>query len=70
MRVSEGTAVGVVLSLCLLQQQAHKDRAAKTGATKTPFASSVDNYFQTDVISRMSINMAKAVKARATMRHE
>jgi hypothetical protein len=50
--------------------QAHKERAGKGAAQKTPLRSSVQNYFQTDVISRMSINMAKAVRARASMAHE
>ena len=50
--------------------QAHKERTGKGAVAKTPFSSSVENFFQTDVISRMSINMAKAVRARATMPHE
>ena len=50
--------------------QAFKDRSGKVAAQSEPFRSSVANFFQTDVISRTSINMAKAVQARAVMPHE
>ena len=50
--------------------QAFKDRAGKVAAQSEPFRSSVANFFQTDVISRTSINMAKAVQARGVMPHE
>jgi len=50
-------------------EQAFKDRAGKTAAKAEPFSSSIENFFQTDVISRTSINMAKCVQARSTMAH-
>ena len=50
--------------------QAFKDRAGKVTAKPEPFRSSIANFFQTDVISRTSINMAKSVQARASMPHE
>ena len=50
--------------------KAFTDRAGKVAAKAEPFRSSIENFFQTDVISRTSINMAKAVQARAAMPHE
>lgn len=50
--------------------KAFKDRAGKVTAKPEPFRSSIANFFQTDVISRTSINMAKSVQARASMPHE
>jgi len=50
--------------------QAFADRAGKKAAAdKAPFASSVANFYQTDVISRTSVVMAKCVQAKASMRH-
>lgn len=50
--------------------QAFRERAGKVTPQPLPFSSSISNFFQTDVISRTSINMAKAVQARASMPHE
>ena len=45
--------------------QAFADRAGKKAAvSKEPFASSISNFYQTDVISRSSQTMAKCVQAR------
>ncbi|EIE20556.1 NADH:ubiquinone oxidoreductase 76 kDa subunit, partial [Coccomyxa subellipsoidea C-169] len=44
--------------------KAFKDRAGKVSAQAQPFSSPISNFFQTDVISRTSINMAKAAHAR------
>ncbi len=46
-------------------QQAFADRAGKKATvSKEPFASSIANFYQTDVISRSSQTMAKCVQAR------
>ena len=56
--------------LCRAWRQAFADRSGKKVATeKAPFKSSVDNFYQTDVISRTSVVMAKCVQARNSMRH-
>lgn len=54
---------------CFCWEQAFKDRASKMAAKAEPFSSSIENFFQTDVISRTSINMAKCVQARSSMAH-
>ena len=58
------------ISIAVCHVQAFKDRAGKVTAKPEPFRSSIANFFQTDVISRTSINMAKSVQARASMPHE
>ncbi|CAL8464942.1 g4477 [Coccomyxa elongata] len=50
--------------------QAFKDRAGKAAVEKQAFSSSISNFFQTDVISRTSINMAKCVQTRASLAHK
>ena len=56
--------------MCWVARQAFADRSGKKAATeKAPFKSSVDNFYQTDVISRTSVVMAKCVQARSSMRH-
>ena len=51
-------------------RQAFKDRAGKAAVEKQAFSSSISNFFQTDVISRTSINMAKCVQTRASLAHK
>lgn len=51
-------------------RQAFKDRTGKAAIEKQAFSSSVSNFFQTDVISRTSINMAKCVQTRASLAHK
>ncbi len=51
-------------------RQAFKDRAGKAAVDKQAFSSSISNFFQTDVISRTSINMAKCVQTRASLAHK
>ncbi|BDA50547.1 NADH dehydrogenase [ubiquinone] iron-sulfur protein 1, mitochondrial [Coccomyxa sp. Obi] len=50
--------------------KAFKDRAGKVAVEKQAFSSSISNFFQTDVISRTSINMAKCVQTRASLAHK
>ena len=50
--------------LCL---QAFAERVLKGKADKAPFKSSVENFYQTDAISRSSQVMAKCVVARQKM---
>ena len=47
--------------------QAFAERVLKGKADKAPFKSSVENFYQTDAISRSSQVMAKCVVARQKM---
>ena len=58
--------VALTMIYCCLVQ-AFLDRASSTTPDKQPFASSIDNFYMTDVISRSSQTMAKCVQARGTM---
>lgn len=52
----------------LLYLQAFAERVMKSEqASKEPFKSSIDNFYQTDSITRSSSVMAKCVQARKNM---
>jgi NADH-ubiquinone oxidoreductase subunit G, C-terminal len=46
--------------------QALEVKAGKSKPHATPFQSTISNFYQTDVISRTSVVMAKCVQARKT----